>query len=98
MSIVKDGADVLMKECRAPRTGQHNKAGAPKVVLTFGAPAALFQINSCHRLGQTLSILCAYNNKGHGNNILFVKKEGKDTLQSILGYFAKYLRILGQVS
>ena len=26
------------------------------------------------------------------------KKEGKDTWQSILGYFAKYIRILGQVS
>ena len=26
------------------------------------------------------------------------KKEGKDKWQSILGYFAKYLRILGQVS
>ena len=26
------------------------------------------------------------------------KKEGKDTWQSILGYFAKYLRILRKVS
>ena len=46
--------------------------------------------NSSHRLAQSLSILCAYDNKGHGNNNLFVKKEGKDTWQSILGYLAKY--------
>ena len=54
--------------------------------------------NYCHRSGQSLSILCAYNNKGHGNNILFVKKRvSKDTWQSILGYMAKYIRILGKV-
>lgn len=29
---------------------------------------------SCHRLAQSLSILCAYKNKEHGNNDLFVKK------------------------
>ena len=29
---------------------------------------------------------------------LFVKKGGKDTWQSILGYLAKYIRILGKVS
>ena len=47
--------------------------------------------NYCHRSGQSLSILCAYNNKGHGNNFIRQKKRvrilGKvlrDTLQSII--------------
>lgn len=44
MSIVKEGADVLMEECLVPRIGHYNKAGAPKVVLTFSVPASLFQI------------------------------------------------------
>ena len=30
--------------------------------------------------------------------IFYSSKKGKDTSQCILGYFAKYLRILGQVS
>ena len=39
--------------------------------------------NSCHRLGQSLSILCAYNAKVMETIINSSKKDSKDTLQSI---------------